>query len=988
MIRMASVLMLCGALLVAAHAGTTGKIMGRVLDADTGEPLPYANVMVRGTQLGAAAGEAGDYFIINVPVGEYVLAASMMGYYDLEVKGVWVSADLTTHIDLTLGQQVLETGQVVEVTVERPMVDRGITASTKIVDGTAIESMPVSDFTQVMANQAGVVQTGGQRSGGMHVRGGRSTEIVFVVDGVNTTDPVTMTRGITIDNNAIAEMTVVAGGFNAEYGEAMSGVVNIVTKEGGDRLHGGVEYYTDDILGSRYDYGTNDVNFNLGGPIPLFGTQGSFFASGASRNTDNRAPGILPKPNNDRHQNSGAAKLRLSLAPTMKLVLSGNVAETTQHFYSHQRARGNWMKDQIFQNNGNTQLGATLTHSVGASTFYTVNVAHFNTYTKFSAQDGAHYTDFKVIGRGLPWVGEALDSLRYEDGGWAWYDIENQRWYGDDGTGNQITEEEVWIRYYERQRDSSGNPWLTRDEEGNLIWGSLAYQREAMNRRWFDTGHWDYDDSDNPTRVVYTPFDADAYLAEVEADPLHRSGLYRGDIDDWYRADRDEFRHFYYDFAPWWHHRNTTHYSADFAVVHQLGRYNQLKTGAFLRKSTLELKDLQFYNDNPYTDHYELKPTNAAAYLQDKIEYEDLTLNAGIRWDYFNPAARHFVDMENLDYGTQDADAKHQWSPRVGLSFAVSDRSILYASYGHFFQPVELGELYQGLNADVTSGLPLLGNPDLPAQKTVAYEVGIRHSFIPNVAGEVTAYYKDVENLLATREIIATLQDNPVNYTIFLIEDFAVVKGVDMSLTKRASENLSGTVSYSYLDAKGSGSSAREFYYLFQNTETPLVRREYPLEFDITHTFRTNLNILLPQDFGPRILGQRPLADLNANVQFNVASGAPYTPTDSRGNPGVVGSRRLPSTTRTDLRVDRNIRFGGVQFGLFADIRNLFDTENVADVYPRTGRPDDNGTPPLREAYATEEQYLGALENWGAYCKDPNNYGAPRTMTIGATLRF
>lgn len=987
MVRMLLALLL-GGVLATAHAGTTGRIMGKVRDADTGVPLSYANVMVSGTMLGAAANENGDYFVINVPVGEYTLVATMMGYQDLEVKGVWVSADLTTHMDMEMTQKVLETAQVIEVIVERPLVDRGITASTKIVDGAAMETMPVSDFTQVMANQGGVVQTGALRSGGMHIRGGRSTEIVFVVDGVNTTDPVTMTRGITIDNNAIAEMTVVAGGFNAEYGEAMSGVVNIVTKEGGDRTHGSVEYYTDDVLSSGYDYGTHDVNFNVGGPIPLSGGRGSFFASGASRNTDNRAPGILPKPNNDRHQNSGTGKVRLSLAPTMKLVLSGNAAETKQHIYSHQRARGNWMKDQIFQQSGNTQIGATLTHSIGSRTFYTVNAARFNTWTKFSAQDGAHYNEFRVIGRGLPWVNEAMGVVHYEDGGWAWYDIENQLWQGEDGNGNPITEEEVWIRYYERQLDGAGNPWLRRDEAGNLVWGSLAYEREALNRRWFDTGCWDYDDPDNPTRVVYLPFDADAYLAEVEADPLHRSSLYRGDIDDWFRADRDEFRHFFYDFPPWWHHRNTTHYSADFAVVHQLGLHNQLKTGASLRKSVLELKDLQFYNDNPYTDHYRLKPTNAAAYLQDKIEYEDLTLNAGLRWDYFNPAARHFVDMENLDYGTEDADAKHQWSPRLGLSFAVSDRSILYASYGHFFQPVELGELYQGLNADVTSGLPLLGNPDLPAQKTVAYEVGIRHAFTPELAGEVTAYYKDVENLLATREIIATLQDNPVSYTIFLIEDFAVIKGVDMSVTRRAGEFLSGTLSYSYLDAKGSGSSAREFYYLFQNTETPLVRREYPLEFDVTHTLRANVNLYLAPQFGPRLMGLRPLSDLNANVQFSVASGAPYTPTDSRNNPLAVGSRRLPSTTRTDLRVDKNITLGGVQFGLFADVRNVFDVENVVDVYPRTGRPDDNGTAPHREAYASEEQYRHAVENWRAFCKDPNNYGAPRTMTIGATVRF
>jgi outer membrane receptor protein involved in Fe transport len=971
-------------LLVAAAqvwAGTTGKIRGRVIDAQTGEPLPYANVLLKGTSMGAAANDAGDYYMINVPVGEYTLAGRMMGYSDVEVVGVWVSADLTTHMDLVMSTQVIEAKEVVEVVVERPMVDRGITASTRIVDGEAIEAMPVSDFEDVLVAQAGVSETDQQRSGGVHVRGGRAGEVTYVVDGVNTTDPVTMTRGIIIDNNAIAEMSVLSGGFNAEYGEAMSGVVNIVTKEGSNALSGGVEYYTDAVFGAvgadDYDYGTNDVNFNLGGPVPLLNDaldEATFFVSGALKDTDNREPGILPKPRNDRQENSAAGKLKLKPTPSVKVVFSGNWAHREYHSYYHVRSKGTWLKERPLFERGNNQVGVTLTHTVSPSTFYTVNVARFTTFLKRMPQDGRHYDDWRIVGSGLPWVGQAMDSVYYDDVGWVWYDIENQAWYG-------LTEEEAWQRYYEELG------WATVDSAtGDLVWDNLVHEKDALNNRWFDVGFWDF--NEDSTEVIYYLFDEDQYLWEVANSPDHKSDEYRGDIDRWDRRDRDEFRHFYYGFIPWWHDRNTTHWTGNFAVTHQLGSYNQLKAGAFLRRSTLELIDLQFYNENPYSDHYEMEPTNMAAFLQDKIEYEDLTVNLGLRWDYFDPKAEHFAQLESLDVGLTQTDPKDQFSPRLGLSFAVTDKSVLYASYGHFFQPVELGELYQSLNADVTSGVPLLGNPDLPPEKTVAYEVGLRHAFTVDLAGEVTAYYKDVENLLSTRDVISTLRDNPVNYTIFKIDDYAVVKGVDISLTRRASEYLSGTVSYSYLDAKGTGSSAREYYYLFRDTETPLPSREYPLEFDITHSLKANLNFYLPPDFGPALGSFHPLGDLNANAQYSYSTGPPFTPTDSRGNPGDVGSRRLPSTQNTNLRVDKYLSLGRLDFGLFVDVRNLFDRVTVVDVYSRTGEPDDNGNIPLRESYATEEEWQEAKENWKAYVTDPDNYGRPRTVTVGMTVNF
>ena len=189
-----------------ASAGITGKLTGRVYDKSTGVSLPGVNIIIKGSTMGAASNLKGEYFIINVPVGTYIMTASMMGYAPLEVQNVQVSADMTTTIDFPLGETQLDIVKEVVVVAERPMVDGTVTSSSKLISGSEINKMPVTSFTDVVANQAGAVETGGGYSSGLHIRGGRDNEVVYVVDGVIANDPVYQQRGVNIETNAIAEM--------------------------------------------------------------------------------------------------------------------------------------------------------------------------------------------------------------------------------------------------------------------------------------------------------------------------------------------------------------------------------------------------------------------------------------------------------------------------------------------------------------------------------------------------------------------------------------------------------------------------------------------------------------------------------------------------------------------------------------------------------------------------------------------------------------
>ncbi|MCL5020840.1 MAG: carboxypeptidase-like regulatory domain-containing protein, partial [Bacteroidetes bacterium] len=222
------------------YAGDTGKISGRVIDASTKQPLIGANVLIVGTSMGAATDINGRYVILDVHPGTYTLRASAVGYQTEEIKNNAVSIDLTTDVNFGLNQSAVTTKAVV-VTARRPLVQKDMTATTAIVNSRQIESLPVTNFKDVLNLQAGIY-TG--PNGTLHARGGRGGEVTYMIDGVPVTDPYDGSDVIGVNTNAIQQMQLVTGAFNAEYGQAMSGIVNIATKTGGNHFHGSITAYS------------------------------------------------------------------------------------------------------------------------------------------------------------------------------------------------------------------------------------------------------------------------------------------------------------------------------------------------------------------------------------------------------------------------------------------------------------------------------------------------------------------------------------------------------------------------------------------------------------------------------------------------------------------------------------------------------------------------------------------------------------------------
>jgi hypothetical protein len=910
-----------------AWAGTTGKIAGSVTDAETGEPLPRVNVFVEGTDRGAATDDEGDYVILNVPPGIYTLRSSMMGYKEGRAADVAVSVDFTTRVDFGLQLTVLEVGEEIVVTAEKPLVRMDLTSSQAVVGSREIAEMPVEGISDVLEVQAGVVEDAG---GAIHVRGGRATEVAYQLDGISLTDAYSGMKAVEIENMAIQELQVISGTFNAEYGRAMSGVVNIVTKEGGDELGGELSLALGDYLSdhTRIFYNIDDANpadivdfqASVDGPVPGLGERLNFFSSGRfltddgylygqrlfSPSDDPTDPGFVwPDPDtaqavsmNRGEHLSLQGKLSFRFSPTVKLTYGALRDRGDSRSYSHEFR---YDPDGDYQHRqGSWSHSVSLNHTLSPRTFYTVKLSRF-------FYDYRHY---------------------------AFQDPE------------EILE-----------RISSGEPIDSRYVDPDLL------NNNAAN---------------------------------------FRTGGCRMD-------------HLY---------RNTTTTVGRFDITSQVTKTHQAKTGVEFRAHRLRLHEFELIPkeeegvriepfvpdvpplESPLHNEYTHQPVEASAYIQDKMEFQDLIVNVGLRYDFFEPDGRVPTDLEDphndvyttnvwddeldtlititgLDpvqpfnedgtynywrYKYRDAKPKHQFSPRVGFAYPITDRGAIHFSYGHFFQTPTFEYLYTDPEFEVEKGLETrMGNAALNAQKSVIYEIGLQQQLSGTIAMDITGYYKDIRDLLGT-EIHETYQMGQ-KYALYVNRDYGNVRGITVALSKRRSGYLSASIDYTYQVAEGNASDPDATFW--DNQSIPPRESEkqvVPLDWDQTHTLNFSVTLSEPQSWGISLLGR-------------YGSGLPYTPAFEYQRTGFENSERKPAQYNVDLRAHKDFHMSRARFTLFLKIYNLFDRTNEDDVYSDTGRADYTLTRSTGEV-------TGPLTYDDYYNNRAEYYSAPRQVKVGMSVAF
>ncbi len=981
---------LCAALVLVRNttASTTGKIAGKIMDAASREPLAGANIRIEATALGTVSDLEGDFSIINIPPGTYTLRASMMGYVAKRMQGIRVRIDLTTRVDFALAATVLDAGESVTVVADRPLVQKDMTYSLSSVSSDEIQGLPVQDIAQVMELQAGVIQ-----SGGLHIRGGRSGEIAYWVDGVSTTDIFSGGMGVRVENSAVEELQIVSGTFNAEYGQAMSGIINIITKEGGNEYHGGVKLYAGDYYSTsdiynvmkkiNYNKSTGQVieesenpikNFNpiynaefsLSGPVPLAKEKLTFFANSRYYSQEGYLygrelfkPQGLPGdsslvPMNPSRQFSTQAKL--TFKPTGDFKLGYNF------FYNRYHQDRTFIRNYKYnpggvplQKGGGVTHMVTINHILSPRTFYELRVNNFyrehRSYLYENPETRPH------------WLVRILaDSVHAE----AILDLDNAEQVG-------------------------------RFEEYKQLERKFEYFVDPNNY----TGYVSPDSARSPAGYSF------------------------------YRAGNVLNRFF----------RSTAYWLGKFDLTSQISKTHLIKLGTELRFYKLTMDDIalqarqsengteQIVPFMPYVppvstlyhDQYTRRPKEFSAYIQDKMEYKDIIFNLGLRFDYFD--ANHVVPADPTDpniydpfkyehiyknwqapppgtYGAaldewearfekytpderkafmhKKVEAKMKLSPRLAVAYPITDRGVIHFSYGHFFQIPEFQYLYDGPDFKLASGggRLVIGNADLHCQSTAQYEIGLQQQLTENIGVDVTLFYRDIRDWVGTSPIITTSRAS-VGYSIYENKDYSNVRGVTLSLEKRLSSHMNYNIDYTYQVAEGTYSNPEDAFNAIIANQQPRINL-IPMSWDQRHTF----NARMVYRYGGWI----------ASFIGKYWSGRPYTPSFTKG--ASVGSAtfsgltensaRMPTTTSVDFHLLKEFKLARFGLSVFMYVYNLFDQRESAAVFSDTGTADYTTYPKISDVPYSPDR-IGTVKD---YLSRPEWYIAPREIHLGFSVDF
>lgn len=870
-------------------AGTTGKIVGKVVDDQTNEPIVGANVLVEGTYLGAAAGIDGFYSINNVPPGKYRLIASAVGYQKVIIENVLVKIDLTTRVDIKMTSSVIQLEKEIVVTSERPLVQKDLTSTSVTISSDDIKMMPVESVNRIVNLQAGVIDG--------HFRGGRANDVAYLIDGVMVTDPFNGGFTVEVENTSIRQMEVITGTFNAEYGQALSGVVNIVTESGSNKFKVDVSAYTGNFVTTH-----TDIFRNLDRVDRI-----------SQKNFQLTLSGPLPFKN-------------------FYYFLTGRYYDDIGHLYG-KRVYNTWDDVPYYPNP--LDKSVWIPRNTGDRAYVPMNP-----FTKYSANGKLTYALPSIVFSYSFFYDKTKN--RYYDHYWSWTPDGMMTHYGDD-----------WIHTFQMTHYISSN-------------------------------------TSQSLKFTYNNYNFKGYLYEDPFDPRYvdpRQGIPVSGYT--FRSGGNQGGRYT---------RFTRSYIAQWSISSQINKEHKIGSGFELRyhhiynhyMDLINLTDGQVdsLGNNVFTPGYPDKgtitdrgshieytrfPYEFSAYIQDKMEYDIMIINAGVRFDYFNANAKLPADKKNPTRnpnfpGADEwvwAKPKMQVSPRLGVSFPITDKGIIRFSYGHFFKIPSFENLYSNPDFVVRPGISLssiIGNSDLNAEKNVIYELGLQQILIEDLALNASVYYRDIRNWLGM-EIVNTYEG--FKYARFINRDYANVRGLIITLEKRFSNYFGAKLDYTFQIAEGNASDPYAVYN-YNQTNPPIEESKtvVPLDWDQRHTLNLNVNVGNPGDWSLGLI-------------FQYGSGMPYTE-DIKISRGVrfENGGRKPTFINLDLRADKYLKLFGLNIYTYAIIYNVFDIKNEVGVYSTTGR----ATADLNVKYAGEIIGINTIDE---YIKNPAMYSAPRQIRLG-----
>ncbi len=909
-------------LLIAANVG---KIVGRITDLESGEPLVGANVLIEGTYQGSTTDELGDYAIINVYPGSYTITISYIGYEIISQVGIKVNADKTTHIDKALRKEVIQ-GTVVTVVAETPLIDKSNTASKHVVVSEIFDKQPIQTIRDVLETQAGIFQN--------TFRGDSRVQSVFMMNDIS------VNSGLFSDNfngfnlTALQEISIMTGGYSAEYGEARAAVVNVVEKMTTQGIHGTV--LTTVRPAGKYHFGRNLYsrdNFDITG----------FGINYWTEQSDN--------PISAYYQQDPQELLTMWEAQSTPDPVLGNYTKRDEWSYET-KLYGSFFKGINFLLSGRKKNGVGIfPQSIPYNTEQNIQgYIDFNIFKKFQIRIGGFTGEHETaITGGVSRYSNAADYLIASNNSNfdTWEGSEEHRHLGATIVGGPYDQNKY-------------NPM------------GVIYDHFPELRNW------------NQLYLKLTLFlNQNSFLKlniSQLSDNMDRSDRYDAVPDSlWSRRDDTflmvtNFRDQGYYHA--WDKSKSKVQQIRLDYTNQFTKFQQIKFGFGWKNFDIDFEHFMASHEGGgrwnLNNVYQGKPYEGNFYLQNLAEYPGIILNSGFRVDFFNQNREASANMfdptasQTTTPGhdpfkpmgfpgepeTQPTKLQFKISPRLGLSHPISDNALLHFSYGHFYQRPSwskmLGFPFVNYTTDMSTTLDpfadqitymeewqgFYGNPKLGYERSIQYELGLDLVYQNKIKFDFTGYYKDSDQEASVMTGLYGKEYTATKAWMVSNGGYSDTRGVEATLETRLDKkinagitydiywSLSGEVGYSRLNEPGSE-------YIDLPIGLSMDKRVWSgyekvkgwISFDLDH------------GTGPTVFGIRPLSDLHAYTYFWWRSGTPYTyhpPGDLSTRPN---NKKWFNIYQFNVRVSKGTTLGKIRVEYSMDIRNIFDSKFLRLLY-------------------------------------------------------
>ena len=991
-----------------AAQGTTGKIEGTVRD-QAGAPVAGAQVLIVGSAFASTSNEQGYYFINNVPAGVMTLRAQYIGYAPSEVTNVRVFAGQTMTVNLRLEQRAIEVTGINVTVGATPLVPRDQVSSKPIVAGELVQALGVSTVTDIISTMPGVVQS----ARGLSIRGGRVGEAIIYLDGVpmrsvsgrTGTGSLAPNGGLGVNvvgTDALEEISVTTGAIGASQGDAQSGVISYLTRSGGQRFSAYLRGESDEIGGQSHGQGLDRLEGSLSGPLAQNLT---FFASTVMEGRQSALLGMGTENAPLYALNGIDTTVTVPVTPGSATSDSTRVALPAFTRYSTgMRRPDNWSNDWNFD--------SKLTYTYGSGS--RVSASFHRTRSQglnfrgtgqgggiYDPQSQSGYLNTSNVGV-VNWSQQISRSPEHALTLDAAFSIQS-----DNSTAGLV--DQNWFQN-------------NHTETGNFAFGNIPFVVNTSNFALDDrliqnvrmgscrAGR----DATRPDMGGCIPF-IDRVTDLATASP-YRANPYGAPASPTLGYPTQGTGNPGVALAQ--ETRTTGRVSVDW----QANRYNRVNFGGdFVRA------DVRTFNagltDLINLDAAAYKPNRFGLYGNDRVDLGDVVIDFGLRYDRLNsntlfPRIPGEVFADPLRNGTAGlakltgiltsagqgapsatdslvaarcqaaitaadtaslstcnmfpAQAHSVLLPSVRVSFPVTDRTGFRLSYAQQAQTPDFARYASSVNTDLSvSNTNRIWGQDISYGKTILFEFGIRHAFSQDMVLDISAFNKDKVSDVTARVVpyFNTITGTTQAINLYTNQDFGNVRGVDFKLDRRIGSLLQGSLSYTFEQAKSTGSDPTEYINTYARQISAITGdREPPPQAILTtgdnrtHTISGAFALNLPQGWNQGTALGSIFQGFGAFATFRFASGLAYTPFSlapsgggciNIGNGGVgpnngfglsgtpcapLNANTTPWYKNVDLRLTRAFQFStGRNVTVFADFRNLFNFTNLVNLFVETG---------------------------------------------------